>query len=98
MMRGPFTLRPIVRSVIAILTILGAATVVCLGADGSPRNLALSALGAKARTWEPGVTVVPEHEPSKVNDGSVHTYWAVRASDLPADIGVEWPKPIWCSC
>jgi hypothetical protein len=37
------------------------------------------------------VTVVPEHEPSKVNDGSVHTYWAVRAEDFPGDIGVEWP-------
>lgn len=38
-----------------------------------------------------GVTSVPEHEPSKVNDGSLLSYWAVRAVDLPADIGVEWP-------
>jgi hypothetical protein len=60
------------------------------GADWSPKNLALSALGASARSWEPGVTVVPEHEPSKVNDGSMLSYWAVRDVDLPADIGVEW--------
>ena len=60
------------------------------GADWSPKNLALSALGASARSWEPGVTVVPEHEPSKVNDGSLLSYWAVRDVDLPADIGVEW--------
>ena len=89
---GPFTRSHIVRDVIVFLSLVGAATMVCLGADWGPRNLALSALGAKAHTWEPGVTVVPEHEPSKVNDGSVHTYWAVRASDLPADIGVEWPN------
>jgi hypothetical protein len=59
---------------------------------GSVSNLALSALGAKARSWEPGIPVVPEHEPSKVNDGSLHSYWAVRSGDLPADIGVEWPE------
>jgi len=89
---GPFTRSHIVRDVIVFLSLVGAATMVCLGADWGPRNLALSALGAKAHTWEPGVTVVPEHESSKVNDGSVHTYWAMRASDLPADIGVEWPN------
>ena len=71
------------------LVVLGAA--VCFGAD--PKNLALSAVGAIPRSWEPGVTVVPGHEPSKVNDGSLHSYWAVRAVDLPADIGVEWHEP-----
>src|SRR5262249_4713061 len=86
----PLKLSHIVRRVIVFLTVFGAATMVSFGADWGPRNLALSALGATAHTWEPGVTVVPEHEPSKVNDGSVHTYWAVRASDFPADIGVEW--------
>lgn len=59
---------------------------------GAVSNVALSALGAKAQSWEPDVTVVPEHEPSKVNDGSALSYWAVRAVDLPADIGVEWPE------
>ena len=59
---------------------------------GAVPNVALSALGAKAQSWEPDVTVVPEHEPSKVNDGSALSYWAVRAVDLPADIGVEWPE------
>jgi len=62
----------------------------CAG-QGTPVNdLALAALGGIARSWEPGVTVVPEHEPSKVNDGSLLSYWAVREVDLPADIGVEW--------
>ncbi|MGA2074460.1 MAG: hypothetical protein ABSH52_13245 [Terriglobia bacterium] len=63
----------------------------CAGQGTTVNNLALAGLGATARSWEPGVTTVPEHEPSKVNDGSLHTYWAVRAVDLPADIGVEWP-------
>jgi hypothetical protein len=71
-----------------VLVILG--LTVCFGDESSPKNLALPTLGAKARSWEPGVTVVPEHEPSKVNDGSLHSYWAVRPVDLPADIGVEW--------
>jgi len=72
------------------LAVAGGSPPVCIGADWSPKNLALAALGASARSWEPGVTVVPEHEPSKVNDGSVLSYWAVRDADLPADIGVEW--------
>ena len=58
-----------------------------------PEDLALSALGGLARTWEPAVPVLPEHEPFRVNDGSLHTYWAVRAGDLPADIGIEWAEP-----
>jgi hypothetical protein len=65
----------------------------CLGADLAPRNLALAALGARARSWEPGVTIVPGHEPARANDGTTHTYWAVRADDLPADLGIEWPQP-----
>lgn len=72
------------------LVVFGGVPALCSGSDWGPRNLALSALGASARSWEPGVTVVPEHEPSKVNDGSVLSYWAVRDVDLPADIGVEW--------
>jgi hypothetical protein len=63
------------------------------GSDLVVKDLALSGLGAVAHSWEPGVTVVPEHEPAKANDGSLHTYWAVRADDLPADIGIEWPRP-----
>src|SRR5205823_7997684 len=74
------------------IAILGAATPLCRGADWTPKNLALSGLGARALSWEPGVTVVPEHEPSKVNDGSLLSYWAVRTQDLPADIGLEWPE------
>jgi len=63
------------------------------GAASPVRNLALTSLGAQAKSWEPGVHVVPEHEPFRVNDGSLHTYWTAQAADLPADIGVEWPKP-----
>ncbi len=63
-----------------------------LGADQPIKNLAMSALGARAKSWEPGVHVIPEHEPAKANDGSLHSYWAVRAADLPADLGVEWPE------
>src|ERR1039458_10024883 len=61
-------------------------------AQEGPKDLGLSALGAQARSWEPGAHVIPEHEPFRVNDGSLRTYWAVRAEDLPADIGIEWPK------
>jgi hypothetical protein len=72
------------------IAILAAASPLCSSADWNPKNLALSALGARSLSWEPGVTVVPEHKPSKVNDGSLLSYWAVRDVDLPADIGVEW--------
>jgi hypothetical protein len=58
-----------------------------------PENLALRALGGQARSWEAGVPVIPEHEPFRVNDGSLHTYWTLRAGDLPADIGIEWAEP-----
>ncbi len=70
--------------------VVGAA---CLGAAQAPKNLALSGLRARAKSWEPGVHVIPEHEPAKAIDGSLHTYWAVQAADLPADLGVEWPQP-----
>ncbi len=64
-----------------------------LGLDASAQNLALQAAGAHAQSWEPGVQVVPEHEPSRVNDGSVRTYWTAQSVNLPADIGVEWSVP-----
>ena len=91
MVFGPFKVHHLLGKCGLFLFVLGAGAGGCWGAGQSPANLALSALGARAHSWEPGVTVVPEHEPSKVNDGSLHTYWAVRAVDLPADIGVEWP-------
>src|SRR5437870_212589 len=60
------------------------------GAEVTSANLALH---ARARSWEPGVAVVPEHEPARANDGSLHSYWGVKADDLPADLGVEWSQP-----
>jgi len=63
-----------------------------LHAGDGPKNLALSALGARAKSWEPGAHAIPEHEPFRVNDGSLHSYWTARATDLPLDIGIEWPK------
>jgi len=74
---------------VAALAALCALCVPCTGQGADVKNLALAGAGGVARSWEPGVTMVPEHEPSKVNDGSLLSYWAVRASDLPADIGVE---------
>ena len=50
-------------------------------------------MGGRAAVWEHGVPVIPEHEPYRVNDGSLHTYWEVRPEDLPADLGLEWPQP-----
>lgn len=76
---------------VLFLAALAGSGLVCSGADFSPRNLALSALGGRARSWEPGVETIPEHEPAKANDGSLHSYWVVRAENLPADLGVEWP-------
>lgn len=35
--------------------------------------------------------VIPEHEPSRINDGSLLSYWTVRTENLPADVGVQWP-------
>lgn len=63
-----------------------------LGWGAEVVNLGLSARGAQARTWEPGVPVIPEHEPAKANDGSFHSYWLVRPENLPADLGLEWPE------
>ena len=57
-----------------------------------PENLALGAQGARAQSWERGVLTVAEHEPSKANDGSLRSYWAVSGDNLPADLGVEWPQ------
>src|SRR5215470_17596410 len=61
------------------------AAIVSLLAAGCPwvfasevRNLALSEPGVRARSWEPGVAVIPGHEPSKAKDGRLHTYWSVR--------------------
>ena len=77
---------------VTLIAVFSAILPPCFATDLSPKNLALSALGAKAHSWEPGAVVIPEHEPFKINDGSVHSYWAVRAMDLPADVGVEWPN------
>ncbi|MGD0226014.1 MAG: hypothetical protein ABSF71_27090 [Terriglobia bacterium] len=77
---------------VAALSALCALCFPCAGQGTPVNNLALATLGGIARSWEPGVTVVPEHEPSKVNDGSLLSYWAARSVDLPADIGVEWPE------
>ncbi len=63
------------------------------GAISGPVNLALQGPAAHARSWEPSVTVIAEHEPDKAIDGSLHSYWAVRADNLPADLGVEWLQP-----
>jgi hypothetical protein len=71
--------------------LLGGA-LVHIRAEEGPKNLALSARGARAQSWEPGVRVISERERSRVNDGSLHTYWAVRAMDVPVDIEIEWPK------
>src|SRR5215467_1396956 len=73
-------------------------TLVLLGglgevAEAAPANLALAALGARTRSWEPGVIIIPEHEPAKANDGSLRSYWTVRPEQLPADLGVEWAQP-----
>lgn len=38
------------------------------------------------------MTFVPEHEPSKAHDGSLHTYRAVHSDLLLAELGAEWPR------
>jgi hypothetical protein len=55
----------------------------------APANLAEEAV---ARSWQT-TAAVAEHEPAKVNDGSLHTYWMVRPENIPADIGLEWAAP-----
>ena len=64
-----------------------------LAANYTVPDLALAGMGGVAHSWEPGVHVIPGHEPAKATDGSLHTYWEVRTEDLPADVGVEWPHP-----
>lgn len=60
-----FSSTKVVKSRIGLLLFFSLeALATAFGADAA-RNLALAALGAKARSWEPGVAVVPEHEPSK---------------------------------
>jgi hypothetical protein len=76
-----------------IFELLAASILPAWGAANPVKNLALAGMGAKAQSWEPGVHVVTEHEPARAIDGSLHTYWAVKAADLPADLGVEWPEP-----
>ncbi len=51
-----------------------------------PVNLAQS---ATARSWQP-VEAVPEHDAARLNDGSLHSYWSLRAEDIPGDAGLEW--------
>jgi hypothetical protein len=53
----------------------------------------LNGSGIRARSWEPGVKVIPGHESQRAIDNIPHTYWAVSAHDLPADLGVEWEAP-----
>lgn len=62
-------------------------------ANGTVTNLALAAMGGHAHSWEPGVPVIPEHEPAKANDGSVWSYWEARPENLPSDLGIEWQQP-----
>jgi hypothetical protein len=61
--------------------------------ERAPEDSESSASGARACSWEPGVRIIPGHEPGKAFDGSLHTYWAVSVYDLPADLGVEWREP-----
>src|SRR6266568_1145762 len=81
------------RWALAFVILFARALAHCLGAEASVKNLALAGMGARARSWEPGVHSIAGHEPSKANDGSLHSYWAVAASDLPADLGIEWAAP-----
>jgi len=76
-----------------IFGLLAASIPPAWGAANPVKNVALAGMGAKAHSWEPSVRVVAEHEPARAIDGSLHTYWAVKAADLPADLGVEWPEP-----
>ncbi|HKW99260.1 MAG TPA: hypothetical protein VJN43_16085 [Bryobacteraceae bacterium] len=75
------------------LPALALALATALPAIPSSVNLGLTARGAEARSWEPGVPVIAEHEPFKANDGSFHSYWLVRPENLPADLGLAWPAP-----
>jgi hypothetical protein len=90
----PVQAHPLLAKCGLYLCVFLAGSAIGLGAGAQATNMAMSALGGRAHSWEPGVSVVPEHEPSKVNDGSVHTYWTLRAEDIPGDIGIEWPAPL----
>ena len=46
--------------------------------EAGPKNLALSARGARAQSWEAGVPVLRGKEPSRANYGSLKSYWAVQ--------------------
>lgn len=80
------------RRIVLFLSSLTAVGTGAFGADLAVKNLALTK-GAQARSWQTGVKEIRDHEPARATDGSLHTYWAVRAEDLPADLGVEWPEP-----
>ena len=76
---------------VLILSFVGLSDIARATGPGTVQNLAMAGQGGRAQSWEPGVRVVPGHEPARAIDGSLHTYWSVSASDLPADLGVEWP-------
>ena len=65
-----------------------AAAASCAFAD-APVNLAQS---ATARSWG-AIDPVAEHEPARLNDGSLHSYWSLRAENIPGDAGLEWHTP-----
>jgi hypothetical protein len=56
----------------------------------TPAGEDFNGLGMRARSWEPGVRIIPGHEPQRAIDNIPHSYWAVSAYDLPADLGIEW--------
>lgn len=62
-------------------------------ANQTPNDRDLNGSGIRAGSWEPGVRVIPGHEPQRAVDNIPHTYWAVSAYDLPADLGVQWDTP-----
>jgi len=85
--------RFVARKAVLLCSVLVGVLGIGRSADLSSGNLALTALGARARSWEQGVGTVPEHEPARANDGSLHSYWALRPEQMPADLGLEWPQP-----
>ena len=56
-------------------------------------NLALSGVGGAAKSWEKGSELTAGHEPWRVNDGCLATYWIGRMEKMPVDIGIEWDAP-----
>ena len=57
------------------------------------QNISLKGLGGTLKSWEKNVHLIPEHEPYRSNDGSLHTYFELQPSDLPGDLGDEWKQP-----